>query len=130
MTWTINAELADVTVIQPGCTHAFNAIEIHCNGVWPNGKGPALLLEDWSARGYDDDDKRDLTPSDDATTLANQIVTAVNCHADLLATLEAGAKAAGKVDHAKDLPGKIRAEASLYNWANSARAAIAKARNE
>ena len=51
-------------------------------------------------------------------------------NADLLTALEAGVKIAGKVDRAKDLPGKIQAEASLYNWVNSARAAIAKASGE
>ena len=40
---------------------------------------------------------------------------------ELAEVLEAGVKAAGKVDRAKDLPGKIRAEASLYNWSNEAR---------
>ena len=130
MTWTIDAELADVTVIQTGCTHAFYAIEVQCNGTWPNDKGPTLLLEDWAAKAYDDDDNRDLTPSDDATTLANQIVTAVDCHADLLAALEHLAQWSGAPDLAPVNPFDDGYNAGRMYAAEHAKAAIAKARGE
>ncbi len=47
---------------------------------------------------------------------------------ELLVTLKAGVKAANKIDHAKNLPGKIDAERKILAWANQARITIARTR--
>ena len=86
--WPINAELVDVTVSHAGNITVFDAIEIHCTGIWVYGGGPKLLLEDSDAPGYDDDDNRDTVPTSACIELAHLIAAAPAMLAALEVALE------------------------------------------